>query len=69
MKHTDSSTHLCKTDSNNLSGWDKAIAEAKWRIAELKKSIQSFEYFRESGVRFPEPKKGRKLKVGGEAKS
>jgi hypothetical protein len=57
MKHTPVSTYLCKSGDKNLSKWDEAIAEAKQRIATLKKSIRSFEYFRDSGVTFPEPKK------------
>ena len=60
MKHTIPSTDLCKSDEKALSRWDEAIAEAKQRIATLKKSIRSFEYFRDSGVQFPEPKKPRK---------
>jgi hypothetical protein len=49
------STKLCKSEEKILSKWDEAIAEAKRRIAILKKSIRSFEYFRDSGVPFPEP--------------
>ena len=69
MKHTIPSTNLCRSGNNNLSGWDKAFADAKQTIIELKKSIRSFELYKTTGVRFPEPKKERKMKVGGEAKS
>lgn len=62
MKHTPVSTNLCKIEHNNLSKWNEAIAEAKRRIADLKKSIRSFEHFRDSGVEFPEPKRPRRKK-------
>jgi hypothetical protein len=51
------SSSLSNTGDKDLSKWDEAIAEAKRQIAALKKSIRSFEYFRDSGMRFPEPKK------------
>lgn len=60
MMHKAVSSDLSKTSNNNLSKWDEAIVEAKRRIAALKKSIRSFEHFRDSGVVFPEPKKPRK---------
>ena len=57
MKNKVVSTKLSKSDEKTLSKWNEAIAEAKRQIATLKKSIRSFEYFRDSGVPFPEPKK------------
>jgi hypothetical protein len=48
---------MTKVKLNNLHEWDAAIAEAKRMIVVLKKSIRSFEYFRDNGVQFPEPKK------------
>jgi predicted translin family RNA/ssDNA-binding protein len=51
---------LSKKDTQNLSGWDKAISdaekaakEARRKAAELKRTIQTFKEFRDSGVPFP----------------
>jgi len=63
MKNTTASTTLSKSGEKNLSKWDEAIAEAKRQIAALKKSVRSFEHFRDSGVPFPEPKRRRSGKA------
>jgi hypothetical protein len=53
MKHKPLSTTLCKSGDKSLSKWDEAIAEAKRRISELKRSIRAFEHFKVSGTPFP----------------
>jgi hypothetical protein len=49
--------------SKNLSKWDAAIVEARDRIAELKRSIRTFQSLRDSGMQFPEPTKERSRKA------
>lgn len=53
MKDKPLSTSLCKSNDKSLSKWDEAIAEAKRRISELKRSIRAFEHFKVSGTPFP----------------
>jgi len=55
MKNTSVSTSLSRKAYKSLSGWDRAISEAKSRIAALKRSIRTFQEMRERGVPFPEP--------------
>lgn len=49
------STKLSKTRNKSLSKWGEAIAEAKQRIKEFKRSIKTFESLRDQGMAFPEP--------------
>ncbi|HEX8844319.1 MAG TPA: hypothetical protein VF791_06730 [Pyrinomonadaceae bacterium] len=58
-----------RTGNKNLSMWNAAIEEAKSRIAELKRSIKTFESLRDGGMQFPEPKKRRARKSQNEAKA
>jgi hypothetical protein len=60
--HKSVSRNLSKIGDKSLSRWDEAITEAKQRIAELKRSIKTFESLRDSGMQFPEPKKRRSRK-------
>jgi hypothetical protein len=55
MKNKHPSTTLCKSGDKYLSGWESAILAAKERILELRRSIQTFEELRDSGMPFPEP--------------
>lgn len=57
------SSSLSKRSGKSLSKWDEAIAEAKRRIAEFKRSIKTFESLRDSGMPFPEPTKRRSRKA------
>ena len=65
MKHKPLSSSLSIKDNKSLSKWEEAISEAKRRIATLKNSIRTFEYLRDSGMEFPEPKKRRGRKQNG----
>jgi anti-sigma factor RsiW len=67
MMHKLVSSKLSKAVDNNLSKWDEAIAQAKRRVALLKKSIRSFEHFRKSGVPFPEPTESCKVEAAQDA--
>jgi hypothetical protein len=55
MKNTSTSTDLSYKYNKSLSGWDRAILEAKLRISALKQSIRTFQDLRDSGMEFPEP--------------
>jgi hypothetical protein len=57
MAHKSVSSNLSKIGDKVLSRWDEAISEAKERIAELKRSIKTFESLRDGGMQFPEPKR------------
>jgi len=62
MKPKEKSTTLSESIDKSLSGWDRAILEAKCRIKELKVSIRGFEELRDSGAKWPEPTSGSKEK-------
>ena len=64
MSNTTLSRRLSRTKDKSLSGWDRAIAEAKKRIREIKRSITRFESLKFQGMEFPElrtvkPRRGR----------
>jgi len=50
------SSTLTPKNVKGLSGWDRAIAEAKERIKAIKRSITRFESLKAQGMEFPEPK-------------
>jgi len=56
MPNKSLSRTLSPVDDKSLSGWDRAIAEAKRRIREIKRSITRLESLRAQGMKFPEPK-------------
>lgn len=58
MKDTSKDTALSNITNNSLSGWERAISEAKHRITALKRAIREFEELRDSGMKFPEPTSG-----------
>ena len=60
MQNKSLSTQLSSKADKSLSGWDRAIAEAKKRIREIKRSITRFESLRDQGMKFPAPKKKQK---------
>jgi hypothetical protein len=55
MKDKQSSTTLSTRRDKSLSGWERAIFEAKTRITELRQSIRTFQSLRDEGMEFPEP--------------
>ena len=59
MKRKQVSTELSKRQDTSLSKWDEAIAKAKLKIKEVKRSIKTFESLRDQGMEFPQPKASR----------
>ena len=53
MKHKSLSTKLSTLPNKSLSKWDEAIAKAKLKIKEVKRSIKTFESLRDQGMEFP----------------
>jgi hypothetical protein len=62
MAHKKLSTKLSAEGHNLLSTWDEAIAMAKSKIKEIKRSIRTFESLRNQGAEFPVAEVARKGK-------
>ena len=57
------STELCSQPDKSLSRWNEAIALAKKRIKEIKRSVHVFESLRDQGMKFPEAEKEKRRKA------